>query len=260
MTDHGFIYTGQPSRVVFGFGTTAALPEEMARLGVRRALILSTPAQEAQAHKLVEVLGEAAVGIFPGAVMHTPVDISDLAADRARQIKADVVVAFGGGSTTGLGKAIALRTGLPQIVLPTTYAGSEMTPILGETSGGQKRTQTTPKVLPQVVIYDVDHTMGLPVGLSGTSGINAIAHAVEALYAREANPVISLMAAEGIGALARALPAIARNPGIARRGPMRFTGPGFAGSAWVQWVWRCITSFVTHWAAHSICPMPKPIR
>jgi len=212
MIEHGFIYTGQPSRVIFGFGTTAALPEEMARLGARRALILSTPAQEAQAHKLVEVLGEAAVGIFPGAVMHTPVDISDLAADRARQIKADVVVAFGGGSTTGLGKAIALRTGLPQIVLPTTYAGSEMTPILGETSGGQKRTQTTPKVLPQVVIYDVDHTMGLPVGLSGTSGINAIAHAVEALYAREANPVISLMAAEGIGALARALPAIARNP------------------------------------------------
>ncbi|MFN4154368.1 MAG: maleylacetate reductase [Paracoccaceae bacterium] len=213
MTGTGFIYTGQPSRVVFGFGTTASLPEEMARLGTRRALILSTPPQEVQAQMLADLLGEATVGVFAGAVMHTPVDISDMAADRARQLKADVVIAIGGGSTTGLGKAIALRTGLPQIVLPTTYAGSEMTPILGETSGGQKRTQTTPKVLPQVVIYDVDHTMDLPVVMSGTSGINAIAHAVEALYAREANPVISLMAVEGIGALARALPAIARDPG-----------------------------------------------
>lgn len=212
MTAAGFVYNGQPARVIFGFGTTASLPAEMQRLGTARALILTTPAQAAEGERLAALLGAAAVGQFAGAVMHTPVDVSDLAADRARQVRADVVVALGGGSTTGLGKAIALRTGLPQIVLPTTYAGSEMTPILGETAGGQKRTQTTPKVLPQVVIYDVDHTMGLPAGLSGTSGINAIAHAVEALYAREANPVISLMACEGIGALARALPAIARDP------------------------------------------------
>ncbi|RGP37433.1 maleylacetate reductase [Pseudotabrizicola alkalilacus] len=212
MTGSGFIYTGHPSRVVFGFGTTAALPDEMARLGTRRALILTTPAQEAQGQRLADLLGEATVGVFAGAVMHTPVDVSDLAADRARQLKADVVVAIGGGSTTGLGKAIALRTGLPQIVLPTTYAGSEMTPILGETSGGQKRTQTTPKVLPQVVIYDIDYTLDLPVALSGTSGINAIAHAVEALYARDTNPVINLMAVEGIRALVRALPAISSDP------------------------------------------------
>jgi len=212
MTGSGFIYTGHPSRVVFGFGTTAALPDEMARLGTRRALILTTPAQEAQGQRLADLLGEATVGVFAGAVMHTPVDVSDLAADRARQLKADVVVAIGGGSTTGLGKAIALRTGLPQIILPTTYAGSEMTPILGETSGGQKRTQTTPKVLPQVVIYDIDYTLDLPVALSGTSGINAIAHAVEALYARDTNPVINLMAVEGIRALVRALPAISSDP------------------------------------------------
>lgn len=213
MPERGFVYNGHPSRVVFGFGTTSALPEEMKRLGTRRALILTTPAQEDAGRKLAELLDGAAVGLFAGAVMHTPVEVSDLATDRARQMKADVVVAIGGGSTTGLGKAIALRSGLPQIVLPTTYAGSEMTPILGETSGGQKRTQTTPKVLPQVVIYDVEHSMGLPPALSGSSGINAIAHAVEALYAREANPVVSLMAAEGIGALVRALPAIACNPG-----------------------------------------------
>ena len=98
---------------------------------------------------------------------------------------ADGVVAIGGGSTTGLGKAIALRTDLPQIVVPTTYAGSEMTPILGKFKDNTKTTQSSPKVLPEVVIYDVDLTMTLPTGLSGTSGINAIAHAVEALYARE---------------------------------------------------------------------------
>lgn len=212
MNPRNFVYTGHPARVIFGSGTTAQLPAEVQRLGAKRALILSTPHQEAQAQGLADMLGTASVGIFAGAVMHTPVEVSNYAADRARQLRADVVVAIGGGSTTGLGKAIALRTDLPQIVIPTTYAGSEMTPILGETSGGQKRTQTTPKVLPEVVIYDVDHTLGLPVGLSGTSGINAIAHAVEALYARETNPIITLLVLEAIGALSRALPAIAANP------------------------------------------------
>src|SRR6185436_15225199 len=123
------------------------------------------------------------------------------------------VVAIGGGSTTGLAKAIAVRTGVPQLVIPTTYAGSEMTPILGETAGGQKTTRRSLDILPETVIYDVDLTLGLPVPLSGTSGINAIAHAVEALYAQDANPITSLLAEQGIAALARALPAIMRDPG-----------------------------------------------
>jgi maleylacetate reductase len=125
---------------------------------------------------------------------------------------ADGVVAVGGGSTTGLAKAIALRSDLPQIVVPTTYAGSEMTPIIGETANGRKTTQRSLKVLPEVVIYDVDLTLTLPPGLSGTSGINAIAHAVEAFYAKDANPIISLMAEEGARALACALPKIASDP------------------------------------------------
>src|SRR5262249_56343775 len=120
--------------------------------------------------------------------------------------------ALGGGSTTGLGKAIALRTDLPQIVIPTTYAGSEATPILGETVAGRKTTQRTLKVLPEVIIYDVDLTLTLPPALSATSAMNAIAHAVEALYAQDQNPVTSLMAEEGVRALARSLPAIKANP------------------------------------------------
>ena len=213
MGDRDFVYTSHPARVIFGRGTTARLPEEVERLRAKRALVLATRAQEAEARALADLLGDRAAGVFAGAVMHTPVDVSEKAAALARELKVDVIVAVGGGSTTGLGKAIALRTDLPQIVLPTTYAGSEMTPIIGETENGAKRTQSTPKVLPEVVIYDVDQTFGLPAGVSGTSGMNAIAHAVEALYAREANPVISSMALQAIAALAGALPVIARDPG-----------------------------------------------
>jgi alcohol dehydrogenase class IV len=122
-------------------------------------------------------------------------------------------VALGGGSTIGLGKAIALRSDVPQIAIPTTYAGSEMTPILGQTENGRKTTQRSAKVMPRAVIYDVDLTLGLPVGLSGTSGINAIAHAAEGLYAQDSNPVMQLIAEEGIRALAQALPRIAKDPG-----------------------------------------------
>jgi maleylacetate reductase len=212
MSTRNFIYTGHPARVIFGFGTTTQLPDEVERLGALRALVLSTPAQMSQAEHLAGLLGATCVGIFSGAVMHTPVDVSEQAVSLAKEVGADVVVGVGGGSTTGLAKAIALRTDLAQIILPTTYAGSEMTPVLGETSDGAKRTQTTLKVLPEVVIYDVEQTLGLPPGISGTSGINAMAHAVEALYARDSNPVISSLALQAIKALAAALPKIAKDP------------------------------------------------
>lgn len=154
------------------------------------------------------MIGERFAGVFTGAVMHTPVEVTERAMEIVRDVQADCLVAIGGGSTTGLGKAIALRTDLPQIVLPTSYAGSEMTPVVGQTSGGIKTTQSSPKILPETVIYDVDLTMTMPAGLSATSGINAIAHAVEALYARDRNPLISLMAQESIRMMAQALPRI----------------------------------------------------
>jgi maleylacetate reductase len=207
-----FTYTGLPARVVFGAGTIAALPAEMQRMGCSRAFVLSTAEQESSGREIAVLLGDRTAGVFTGAVMHTPVEVSERAAARAREIGADCTVALGGGSTIGLGKAIALRTDLPQICIPTTYAGSEMTPILGETEGGVKTTQRTEKVLPETVIYDVDLTLTLPAALSATSGINAVAHAIEALYAQDRNPVISLMAEEGVAALARALPGIVANP------------------------------------------------
>ena len=189
-----FTYNSLPARVIFGSGTIATLGEEIKRLGCSRALILSTPQQQADAKALADRIGPLAAGLYANATMHTPVAVTEEALAVARNLNADVTVALGGGSTTGLGKAIALRTDLPQIVIPTTYAGSEATPILGETKDGLKTTQRSPKVLPEVILYDVDLTLSLPPGLSATSGMNAIAHAVEALYAQDANPITSLMA------------------------------------------------------------------
>lgn len=207
-----FTYEALPQRVLFGPGRIAEVATELRGLSCRRALVLSTKEQRDAAERLVDRLGELAGGIFAGAVMHTPTDVTEAAVAVLRENNCDGTVAIGGGSTIGLGKAIALRTDLPQIVIPTTYAGSEVTPILGETESGRKTTQRTLKVLPEVVIYDVDLTMTLPAKMSATSGLNAIAHAVEALYARDANPVVSLMAEEGIRALARSLPPLMEQP------------------------------------------------
>jgi maleylacetate reductase len=207
-----FVYTGLPTRVLFGFGTRTRLADEVRALGLSRVLMLSTPEQRGMGEETAAGLGDLCAGFFDGATMHTPVEVTEKAMAVMRETGADGTVAIGGGSTIGLGKAIALRTDLPQLALPTTYAGSEMTPIIGETQGGRKTTQRTLKVLPETVIYDVELTMSLPPALSGTSGINAIAHAVEALYAEQANPVIALMAEEGIAALARSLPRLGDGP------------------------------------------------
>jgi maleylacetate reductase len=146
-----FIYQSAPMRVIFGAGTLRQLPDEVARLGVSRVLVLATPRQKTEVAAINELIGERAAGVFTGAVMHTPVEVTEQAMAKVREVNADCVVAIGGGSVTGLGKAIALRTDLPQLVLPTSYAGSEMTPVLGETSGGIKTTQSSPKILPEVV-------------------------------------------------------------------------------------------------------------
>jgi alcohol dehydrogenase class IV len=207
-----FRYSPLPANVVFGFGTVAALREEVERLGCKRALVVTTAEQSALGDLAKTHLGPAFAGLFAQATMHTPVEVSERALGYAREVKADCVVGLGGGSTTGLAKALALRTDMPQVVVPTTYAGSEATPILGETAGGQKTTQRSMKVLPETIIYDVDLTMSLPKRLSAVSGMNAIAHAVEGLYAKELDPVIALLAQDGIRALVKALPVINDRP------------------------------------------------
>jgi alcohol dehydrogenase class IV len=206
-----FVYDMLPARVVFGVGALDRLPEEVDKLG-KRALVLSTPEQQALAEDAARRLGPRAVGVFPKAAMHVPIEVARAARAEAKRLEADCYVAIGGGSTIGLGKAIALETSLPVLAVPTTYAGSEMTTILGMTEGGQKNTLKDRRVLPRTVIYDPALTVSLPARLSATSGMNAIAHSVEALYAENANPVTSLMAEEGIAALGRSLPVVVKEP------------------------------------------------
>ena len=201
-----FVHQALASRVVFGAGSLQQLGQEIDALGATRALVLCTPEQADSARRVAELLGERAAGIFPKAVMHVPIETAREARAEGRRLGADCAVAIGGGSTTGLGKAIALDSGLPIIAIPTTYAGSEMTSIYGLTEAGVKKTGRDLRVLPRTVIYDPELSLSLPIGLTVTSGLNAIAHAAEGLYAFDGNPIVSLMAEEGIRAIAAALP------------------------------------------------------
>jgi maleylacetate reductase len=202
-----FDYLALPARVLFGAGRRQEAPDEMKRLGCSRPLIVSTPEQKELAEEIGSLFTAFAARPFSQAAMHTPWEVTSRALAVVQQNDADCVIAVGGGSAVGLAKAIALRTGLP-----TTYAGSEVTPIIGETRDGEKHTRRTLDVLPEVVIYDVELTLSLPARMSATSGLNAIAHAVEALYSVDANPVTSVIAEAGIEALATSLPAILENP------------------------------------------------
>jgi maleylacetate reductase len=207
-----FVHETRATRVVFGSGSRQHLPHELDHLGIRRALILTTLEQKGLGQQVEEMLGDRSVGVHDKAVMHVPVEVARTAIKVASRLGADGCVAIGGGSTIGLAKAIALESDLPVVALPTTYAGSEMTPLYGITDEGLKKTGRDWRVMPRGVIYDPELTLTLPVGMSMTSGMNAMAHAAEALYAQDGNPVYALMAEEGIRALANALPRLREAP------------------------------------------------
>jgi maleylacetate reductase len=207
-----FVYHGQTPRVVFGPGALDQIAIEMDRLGAKRAIVLSTRGQRALADRVAARLGARVVGVYDKAVMHVPSETTEAARAVAKAWDADCCVAVGGGSTIGLGKAIALTSELPIVAIPTTLAGSEMTPIYGITRDGQKNTGRDARVLPKTVIYDPLLIMTLPAKVAGPSGINAMAHCIEALYAEDANPIVSLMAEEGIRTLAASLPTVVNAP------------------------------------------------
>jgi maleylacetate reductase len=207
-----FTYQALPMRVVFGAGSLGGLPDEVSGLGLSRVLVLCSPEQEDTGRAVAAALGDRAADVLPEARMHVPIEVARRARKLAAQLGADGCVAVGGGSAIGLGKAIALEHDLPVVAVPTTYAGSEMTPVWGVTEGGQKRTGRDPRVLPKTVLYDPELTVTLPAGLSVTSGMNALAHAVEGLYAPDVTPIVSLLAEEGARAMAAALPGVATDP------------------------------------------------
>ena len=239
-----FVYAGASPRVVFGAGSVSRLAEEIDRLGAKRALLLVTPGRSASVRLIAARLGERLAGTYDNAVMHVPVEIAVDARRVAEELGADCCIAWGGGSTIGLGKAIALTSGLPVIAVPTTYSGSEMTAVLGMTEGGAKKTQRDPRVLPKTVVYDPELTLGLPPASSAASGMNAIAHCVEALYAHDANPVSVLLAEEGIRVLADALPRVVAEPAGLDARTEALYGAWLAGSSFAT------TSLGLH---HKLC-------
>jgi maleylacetate reductase len=203
-----FTYEPLPGRVVFGAGAARSeLVGEVARFGAGRLLLVVSAGEEALARELTGPVGGRVVATFTGVRPHVPVAVAEAATELARSTGADAVLSVGGGSTTGTAKAVALRTGLPILAVPTTYAGSELTPVWGLTEHSRKTTGVDRIVLPRLVVYDPELTLTLPAGLTAASGLNAMAHCVEAFWAPRANPVTSLLAAEGIRALATGLPA-----------------------------------------------------
>ncbi len=226
-----FIYQSQPARVVFGEGSIAQVPQEIDRLGRSRVLVIATPGRKKLADELAACLGSKVVGVFDRAVMHVPVETAEAGRAEAARLDADCYVAIGGGSATGLAKAIALISGHPILCVPTTYAGSEMTSTWGLTEGGIKKNARDARVLPKTVVYDPTLTTTLSAMLSATSGMNAVAHCVEALYAEQRNPIVSLMAEEGIRAMARSLPVVVKEPTNMEARSLALYGAWLAGAS-----------------------------
>ena len=230
-----FVYDALPGRIVFGAGASRGkLAEQVERLGARRVLLIATEQEKELIEELTSPLGERIVGLFTEVRPHVPVEVAEKVTSVAREAEADCLLSVGGGSTTGTSKAVALETGLPIVAVPTTYAGSEVTPVYGLTSSQRKRTGKSLKVLPKVVIYDPELTFSLPDFITGPSAMNAMAHCVEAFYAPDANPITSLIAEEGIRALASGVPKAVSDPEDLEGRTETLYGAYLAGAAYAS--------------------------
>lgn len=216
----GFTYDALPGRVIFEVGGADRLAAEIDRLGLERVLFIASARWAEWVEARLTRLGNRGAGHFDGVVSQAPGELVDRLAQQARDLGVDGVVSVGGGGAIGLAKAIALQLdGVRIIALPTTYSGSEMTPMAGITRDGRKRVVRDLAVLPKVVIYDPALTVSLPRAATATTGMNALAHCVEALYAERPVPMMSSFAEAGIQALAEALPVAVRRPAdLAARG------------------------------------------
>ena len=210
-----FEHTTLGQRVLFGAGKAAAhLAGEIERLDAQRVMVISSARGRPEAERITA--GINVVLLHDDVAPHVPVEKAELARQAALLNETDVLVSIGGGSTTGLAKAVALTTGLPIIAVPITYAGSEATNVWGLTESSRKTTGIDDSVLPVAVIYDAELTLSLPKDLSVASGLNALAHCIDSMWAPGTDPINQALAAEGIRALNKGLPAISRNPLDAR--------------------------------------------
>lgn len=200
-----FVLDLDTPRVVFGQGTLEQTGTEVEALGGTRAMLIAGAHATDARSQLVDALDSTLVGVFDEVVEHVPVDVARRAIERAGSLGADLIIALGGGSAIGTAKAVALTTGTPVLAIPTTFAGSEMTSIWGMTEHGAKRTGRDAKVRPRTVIYDTDLVRSLPQRLASLSGMNALAHCVEAVYSPDVSPLVRMAAVEGAGALLSAL-------------------------------------------------------
>jgi alcohol dehydrogenase class IV len=204
-----FTHDWLPQRVVFATGGAAdAVAGEVRRLGASRVMAIASDTGRAQS-----VLDRVPVVVLHTDVaMHVPVEVAERARQVAAEHEADALVSVGGGSTTGLAKAVALTTGLPIVAVPTTYAGSEATDVWGLTEDGRKTTGVDARVLPRTVVYDASLMLTLPVATSVASGLNALAHCVDSMWAPHSDPVDRALALEAMRALREGLPRIVAAP------------------------------------------------
>lgn len=226
-----FVYERLAGRVVFGAGSIERLGDEADRLEAHRVVIVGSRSAGGAVEAAGRLLGSRVAAVVPRARKHVPEEDARAVRSLAAGHDADCVVAIGGGSAIGLAKAAVLEHDAAIVAVPTTYSGSEMTPIYGITAGARKRTGRSARVRPSVVIYDPELTTGLPARVSAASAMNALAHCIEALYAPAADPVARLLAREGLKVLVESMPAVVASPGdVSARGRALY-GAFLAGSA-----------------------------
>jgi maleylacetate reductase len=200
-----FEHETKGQRVLFGAGRAATnLCTVMARFGALRPFVIAG----ARHDDLVVRAGLADAARYGTVVEHVPTELAADARAAAHAAGADLLIAVGGGSATGLAKAIALTSAIPIVAVPTTFAGSEATNVWGLTENGRKRTGNDPRVLPAVVVYDADLLAGLPTALAVASGLNAVAHAIDSMWAPRVDPIDAALAMEGLRALRAGLPGV----------------------------------------------------
>lgn len=224
-------YEALPSRVVFGAGAVASVAAEVDRFGASRVVLIDGLFNDPLRARIEADLAGRHAGTITEVAQHVPAEVAARALGQSRAVNADGLLALGGGSATGLAKAIALETGVPILAIPTTYAGSEMTPIWGITAAGRKTTGSDPRVLPRTVVYDPELVLSLPLRVGAASGMNAMAHCVEALWTPAANPVTDAVAGNGMARLARGLRATNADPDDLEARVETLRGAWLAGTA-----------------------------